>query len=151
MIFFILWFSFVVSSQEIQNKSKCFNVTDWVSLSDNEISLTIKGNGTMCDCYNDELSRYSSSVKVLQFEDSVKSIGKKCFEHFESLTSVQLGKGITQIHDGAFYNTKLQELEITKNVILIESNAFSENKELTKITFEKIKEGKDILINKFIL
>ena len=112
MIFFILCFSFVVSLQEIQNKLKCFNVTDWVSLSDNEISLTIKGNGTMCDCYNDELSRYRSSVKVLQFEDSVKSIGKKCFEHFESLISINFGNGITEIENGAFYNTKLTELSI---------------------------------------
>ena len=111
MIFFILCFSFLVSSQEIQNKSKCFNVTDWVSLSDDEISLTIKGNGTMCDCYNDELLKYRSSVKVLQFDDTVKSIGKKCFEHFESLISINLGNGIGEIKNGAFYNTKLKELK----------------------------------------
>ena len=70
-------------------ESKCFKLTDDnISLSGN--NLTIKGNGTMCDCHFDELEHYRKTVQTIHFEQSVTTIGKKCFEQFTSLTSIEV-------------------------------------------------------------
>ena len=67
------------------------NTDNCIELNDNNIvynqedqSLTIQGSGKLCDCLQNEFINYRSSIQSIKFEDSITSIGKKCFEHFES-------------------------------------------------------------------
>ena len=131
-------------------ESNCFKlINDNISLIGN--ILTIKGNGTMCDCHFDELEHYRKTVQKIHFEQSVTTIGKKCFEQFTSLTSIEFGKGITQIKEGAFYDTKISQITIPKNIQKIEQLAFAGNDELTQIIFEESTDGTDeeIIIQKY--
>ena len=105
----------------------------------------------MCDCHFDELEHYRKTVQTIHFEKTVSIIGKKCFEQFTSLTSIEFGKGISQIKEGAFYNTKISQITIPKNIQKIEQLAFAGNDELTEIIFEESTDRTDeeIIIHKY--
>ena len=132
MIFLLL---FVIQINAIDT-NECFELINAnVVLSENQ--LTIKGEGKMCDCYNNKLTINKENVKTLVFQNSITSIGNKCFMNFVNLTSITFSSSIQEIEQYAFYNTKLTQITIPQSVKLIESNAFGENKELESINFEE--------------
>lgn len=77
-------------------------------------TLTITGNGKMTDfCGNEDMGvtgapwrDYSKDVTTLIIGDDVKSIGWYAFINFTKLSTVYIGKGVTEINDFAFYGCK---------------------------------------------
>jgi hypothetical protein len=69
---------------------------------------------------------------------------------FNKVTKINLGNGIEQINRYAFYNTKITSFTIHKSVKLIDSFAFSENKELETIMFDENEdENNELIIKEF--
>ena len=134
---FILSLSFAETTNFV-NKEKyfvnsCFNVSSSVTLSQEGTTLTIKGTqatSEMCDCNHNELKQYRDTVETVIFDETVSSIGVKCFAQFKQLKEITFSDTVKSIKQFAFYNTKITNLALPKKLIEIQSNAFSECKEL---------------------
>ena len=145
---FILSLSFAETTNFV-NKEKyfvnsCFNVSSSVTLSQEGRTMTIKGTQTtseMCDCNHNELKQYRDTVEIVIFDETVSSIGVKCFAQFKQLKEITFSDTVKSIKQFAFYNTKITNLTLPKKLIEIQSNAFSECKELKEVSFKKVEEG----------
>ena len=125
---------FIIILNGIAKQTNCFELNnDNIDFNYYKTTLIINGTGLMCNCYNNELDNYRMSITTLIIQNTVTSIGNKCFMNFEKLTSIQFGEGITTIGKYAFYNTKITSLTIPKSVKRIMSHAFQINLEFLMI------------------
>lgn len=85
---------------------------------------------------------YRCGLKSLVIPDMVASIGGSAFWGCDSLVSVSLGTGITEISDGLFSGcSSLRGIDIPENVATVGNSAFSECKSLTYVRFPDNLEG----------
>ncbi len=76
-------------------------------------------------------------VGELKIPDSVKTLGEYAFASCEKLTSLSIGKGVTNIPPNCFLNCKgLTKLVIPQNVQSIEEYAFSDNYAVEELVVE---------------
>ena len=80
-----------------------------------------------------------SSLTSVEIGDGVTSIGDSAFYNCKSLTSVEIGNGVTSIGDSAFYNcTSLTSVEIGDSVTSIDTSAFYNCTSLTSVHISDI-------------
>lgn len=85
---------------------------------------------------------YRCGLKSLVIPDKVATIGESAFWGCDSLVSVSLGTGITEINDGLFSGcSSLRGIDIPENVAAVGNSAFSECKSLTYVRFPDNLEG----------
>ena len=104
---------------------------------DNAGTFTISGTGGMDD-YNwgfpGPWYNVRASVRTIEIESGVTSIGGYAFNGCSSLTSIVIPDSVTSIGSGAFSGcSSLTSIVIPDSVTSIESNAFSGCSSLTKI------------------
>ena len=85
-----------------------------------------------------KLVKYTGTASSVSIPDSIKIIGEEAFAGNTSLTSINLGKNVTEIEYGAFKNcTYLNNITIPDTVTSIGNGAFTNNTSLKKITLPK--------------
>lgn len=89
---------------------------------------TLKKIGEQAFAHTYELSSFT-------IPDSVTQIGENCFD-LSGISSITIGKGLTEIPKEAFIETKLSEVVIPGNVKKIGNGAFYLCSSLTKLTLE---------------
>ena len=149
MQFILFIFLFILNI--LASNENCFKLNDQNVELINENELKIKGTGKMCHCLFTDLTNYKNVATKIIFNNSVSSVGEKCFANFKVLNSIDFGIGIKEIKEGAFYNTKISDITIPNSVELIEKYDFAENKELKTISFEPTAgKEKEIKINDYV-
>lgn len=116
------------------NSNACGDNLTWELTSSGE--LIISGNGEMYS-YLDSLPPWHNSkdsIKKVFIEQGVTNIGDCSFFCCENLKEVNIGKSVKNIGVSAFYRTEITDITIPENVNIISSDAFSDCKELKKIT-----------------
>ena len=139
-----------VTGNEIEyiEKWNCIDLEDErnVEVGFDEKSLTIKANnetGRICDCWTPiETNQFDKKqITSITFAEGITRIGSSCFSPFINLETVSFPSTLEEIGKGAFFNTKIKEIEIPNSLKSIEEHAFEGNKELTTITFEDEEES----------
>ena len=105
-------------------------------------TLTISGTGAMYDytATNRPWEVFEDEITTIVIGDDVTSIGRLAFYHFGSLTYVNMG-GVTTIGMNAFNVCKtLKYIEISKNVIVINSGAFNNCIALSDVYYEGVQD-----------
>ena len=91
-------------------------------------TLTISGTGDMYSYSNDPnrpWHNYRTSIKKVEIDNGVTSIGYHAFDGCTGLTSVTIPNSVTSIGDYAFYNcNRLTSVTIPNSVTSIGSYAF---------------------------
>ena len=83
---------------------------------------------------NSPYYNYKESIKTVEIQNEVTSIGNYAFENCKSLTSIEISSNVTIIGDDAFaYCTNLTSIEIPSSVTSIGSSAFLDCTNLTSI------------------
>ena len=99
--------------------------------------FVISGTGEMKDysgSNNSPYYNYKESIKTVEIQNEVTSIGNYAFENCKSLTSIEISSNVTIIGDDAFaYCTNLTSIEIPSSVTSIGSSAFLDCTNLTCI------------------
>ena len=99
--------------------------------------FVISGTGEMKDysgSNNSPYYNYKESIKTVEIQNEVTSIGNYAFENCKSLTSIEISSNVTIIGDDAFaYCTNLTSIEIPSSVTSIGSSAFLDCTNLTSI------------------
>ena len=98
--------------------------------------FVISGTGEMKDFSGDNrpYGDYKKSIKTVEIQNEVTSIGNYAFENCKSLTSIEISSNVTIIGDDAFaYCTNLTSIEIPSSVTSIGSSAFLDCTNLTSI------------------
>ena len=99
--------------------------------------FVISGTGEMKDYSggnNSPYYNYKESIKTVEIQNEVTSIGNYAFENCKSLTSIEISSNVTIIGDDAFaYCTNLTSIEIPSSVTSIGSSAFLDCTNLTSI------------------
>ena len=99
--------------------------------------FVISGTGEMKDysgSNNSPYYNYKESIKTVEIQNEVTSIGNYAFENCKSLTSIEISSNVTIIGDDAFaYCTNLTSIEIPSSVTSIGSSAFFDCTNLTSI------------------
>ena len=99
--------------------------------------FVISGTGEMKDYSGSNNSlyyNYKESIKTVEIQNEVTSIGNYAFENCKSLTSIEISSNVTIIGDDAFaYCTNLTSIEIPSSVTSIGSSAFLDCTNLTSI------------------
>ena len=75
-----------------------------------------------------------ASVKFMDVDFAVKSVGSAAFRDCKSLDSVVIENGVTKIEDSAFMGSSLASISIPNSVTSIEYSAFKDCSLLTSIT-----------------
>ena len=75
-----------------------------------------------------------ASVKFMDVDFAVKSVGSAAFRDCNSLDSVVIENGVTKIEDSAFMGSSLASISIPNSVTSIEYSAFKDCSLLTSIT-----------------
>lgn len=104
---------------------------------DSEGLLTISGTGKMYDYNYDSLpwDSYRDSIKTVEIQSGVTSIGDGAFYGCTGLTSVTIPDSVTSIGKNAFYNcTGLTSITIPNSVTSIGGGAFQGCTGLTSVT-----------------
>lgn len=99
-------------------------------------ALTVTGNGAMGDyaCEKNPLWNYRSYIKSVTIVDTVNSVGRNVFRGCTNLVDIDLGCGITEIHESAFEAcNRLEEIVIPDGVTFIGYGAFYGCDSLTEI------------------
>lgn len=113
------------------------NVT-WTLYDDGE--LVISGSGTMKEYGYDSTSRplwysYSSYIKTVKIENSIKNIGSYAFSDCANLTNIIISDSVTNIGGAAFKNCEnLKIIIIPDNVTRIGDSAFYGCHSLASVT-----------------
>jgi hypothetical protein len=119
-----------------QTSGSCGENLTW-TLSEDEKTLTISGTGEMADYSYNTLpwSSYRSSITTIEIGDGVTSIGDYAFYGCSSLTSISVPNGVTSIGDYAFSGcSNLTSVSIGNGVKSIGKHVFSRCTRLTSIT-----------------
>ncbi len=99
--------------------------------------FVISGTGEMKDysgSNNSPYYNYKESIKTVEIQNEVTSIGNYAFENCKSLTSIEISSNVTIIGDDAFaYCTNLTSIEIPSSVTSIGFAAFGSCTNLTRI------------------
>ena len=102
--------------------------------------FVISGTGEMKDysgSNNSPYYNYKESIKTVEIQNEVTSIGNYAFENCKSLTSIEISSNVTIIGDDAFaYCTNLTSIEIPSSVTSIGSSAFLDCTNLTSIEIQ---------------
>ena len=89
----------------------------------------------------DKISLINNSLRSIYLPKYLTEIPDRMFyRYYNNLEEIHGGKYVTKIGTGAFYNTKLKEIDFPKqfpNVMQIGEEAFSDCKELTKVVLPK--------------
>lgn len=98
-------------------------------------TLTISGYGIMSDNYGSiGWTPFCNEIENIVVEEGATWIGRNAFENMPNLTSVQLGKDLKEIHEGAFENdTALESIDIPDSVTYIASDVFKDCGKLKKV------------------
>ena len=104
---------------------------------DTEIVIPSHLDGYTVSAINIGAFFFSTDLKKVTIPDTVTSIGAEAFVYCESLTEIDLGKGVTEIGEHSFYDCDLKKLEIPDSVESIGKTAFSDNKHLTEVKLGK--------------
>ena len=103
----------------------------------NEGRFVISGTGEMKDysgSNNSPYYNYKESIKTVEIQNEVTSIGNYAFENCKSLTSIEISSNVTIIGDDAFaYCTNLTSIEIPSSVTRIAAQVFYGCTSLTSI------------------
>ena len=103
--------------------------------------FVISGTGEMKDysgSNNSPYYNYKESIKTVEIQNEVTSIGNYAFENCKSLTSIEISSNVTIIGDDAFaYCTNLTSIEIPSSVTSVGYYAFSECTSLNSINVDK--------------
>lgn len=84
------------------------------------------------------LVKYTGTASSVSIPDSIKIIGAEAFAGNTSLTSISIGKNVTDIKYGAFRDcTYLATVKLPDSLISIDNAAFSNNTSLKGITLPK--------------
>ena len=85
-----------------------------------------------------KLVKYTGTASSVSIPDTVKIIGAEAFAKNTTLTSVKLGKNVTEIEYGAFKDcTYLNSITLPDSLVTIGNAAFSNNVSMKKITIPK--------------
>ena len=99
--------------------------------------FVISGTGEMKDysgSNNSPYYNYKESIKTVEIQNEVTSIGNYAFENCKSLTSIEISSNVTIIGDDAFaYCTNLTSIEIPSSVTRIAAQVFYGCTSLTSI------------------
>lgn len=89
-------------------------------------------NGALFDREMTTLIRYGIGSEQNEYTvpDGVKIIGKRAFENTQQLEYVNLPESVSEIQDGAFYNSGIKGIVLGDNVVAIGQNAFAMCKSL---------------------
>ena len=99
-------------------------------------ALSVTGSGPMGDyaCEKNPLWNYRSYIKSVTIVDTVNSVGRNVFRGCTNLVDIDLGCGITEIHESAFEAcNRLEEIVIPDGVTFIGYGAFYGCDSLTEI------------------
>ena len=98
-------------------------------------TLTISGYGIMSDNYGSiGWTPFCDEIENIVVKEGTTWIGSNAFKDMPNLTSVQLGKGVKEIHEGAFANdTALESIDIPDSVTYIASDVFKDCGKLKKV------------------
>ena len=128
----------VVASAETVNSGTCGENLTWTL--DEYGTLTISGNGYIPD-YDSNGSPWCEnreSIKKIQIETGVTSIGKSAFQYCSSLKSVNIPDSVNSIAGYAFHScASLQSINIPDNVAEINGYTFCGCTSLSDITIPK--------------
>ena len=99
--------------------------------------FVISGTGEMKDysgSNNSPYYNYKESIKTVEIQNELTSIGDYAFDNCTSLTSIEISSNVTIIGDDAFaYCTNLTSIEIPSGVTSIRGWAFYGCTRLTRI------------------
>ena len=85
-----------------------------------------------------KLVKYSGTASSVSIPDTIKIIGAEAFAGNTTLTSIDLGKNVTDIEYGAFQDcTYLSNVKMPDTIVNIGIGAFANNTSLKKITLPK--------------
>ena len=87
------------------------------------------------------------TIEIIKFDNSITSIGQRCFEQFIKVKTIEFSRSITTIQSYVFYQSNIQNLSIPNIITLIRSNAFAENNNLESIEF--MEGEKELVIEQF--
>ncbi len=127
-------YNYVEKKPKTIAKGSCGKNVTWV-LNGNGL-LTISGTGAMNDYDRGKAPWYSNrkTIKTVQIENGVTSIGDDTFADCSSLTGVAIPSGVTSLGVGAFFNcSSLTGVAIPDSVINIGVVAFSGCSSLERI------------------
>ena len=98
-------------------------------------TLTISGYGIMSDNYGSiGWTPFCDEIENIVVKEGTTWIGSNAFKDMPNLTSVQLGKGVKEIHEGAFANdTALESIDIPDSVTYIAYDVFKDCGKLKKV------------------
>ncbi len=127
---------FGVEAEAASYSGTCGDNVNW-SLDTETGVLNITGTGAMYNYEYDSIPWYSycSSVKTVNIQKDVTSIGSDAFRYCYRLTSVTIGDSVTSIGDYAFcWCRSLESVTIGDSVTSIGSYAFAYCYSLTSVT-----------------
>ena len=85
-----------------------------------------------------KLVKYTGTASSVSIPDTIKIIGAEAFAGNTSITSVSIGKNVTEIEYGAFKDcTYLNTVKLPDSLITVGNAVFSNNTSLKKITLPK--------------
>ena len=134
ILFLFTLLSFVSSQTSETNKNtKSCGQNCQFSITQN--ILTIDGSGPMKNFYSDDeipwkLNRNSiTQIKI----NGISVISQKSFQNLPNVKTIDFGDTI-EIEKGAFYNTGIESLVISKKIQRIDKNAFEQSLQLKSVT-----------------
>ena len=104
---------------------------------DTEIVIPSQLDGHTVSAIGSGAFFFEMDIEKVTIPDTVTLIGQQAFVYCESLTEVDLGKGVTEIGEHSFYDCDLRKLVIPDSVTSIGKTAFSDNKHLIEVTISK--------------
>ena len=131
--------------------TETFSMKDNTNYEVNGQTLTIKGIGRMNDC--DMIKSFDSfdplTIETIVIENSVESIGRRCFQLTRNVKSITFNEGIKSIGEGAFYGTKLTQIAFPASLETIKKSAFEMCEKIEEVSFAEGSSLKTIDIDAF--
>ena len=134
MYCFIALFLFIVNITA-QTSGKCGDQCTW-TYSETTLKLTGIGKGEMQKIYADNLvpwKHLKDSITKITLS-GIKIISQKSFQNMPQLKTIEFGE-VTEIGQGAFYNTGIESVTITEHIQKINKNAFEQCEKLKTVEF----------------
>lgn len=80
-------------------------------------------------------ANYAMNLKEVSLPKTVVDLGQYCFAQTDSLATIDLPEGLTNIGVAAFYYSGLKELTVPANVTLMDNASFAGCRQLKKLVF----------------